>query len=110
MDLTIDKDETSSTYGFGVQESTDFNKLANIANGSPRQSYVRYVYKFNKLLEEILKELKEEGLWESGPFKADDFYFQAWFEDKNDLLIKNTDAIGFFQIQDLNGDGKVDSI
>ena len=61
-------------------EITD-NDLGNIVefnNASPRPTVIRYVYRLNKPINEILDELKKEAGVEEGNSFGEDFDFDAW--------------------------------
>ena len=69
----------------------------------------RNVYKLNKPINEILEELRREAGVEEGEAFGKDFIFSAWITDKTkDALITNTYGTGYYRIQDIDGDGKLD--
>ncbi|MDO4670364.1 MAG: Rib/alpha-like domain-containing protein, partial [Aerococcus sp.] len=108
-DLSIERDPNKATYGYGTISDNDLaQNLVDFNNGSPRPATIRYVFKLNKPLNEILEELKGKAGVEGHDYYGQDFKFNAWLTDTNDKLIKNTYGTGFYYLQDLDGDGDAD--
>lgn len=108
--LSINRDKSSAEYGYGEYQTNDFRNLVELINGGARPPYVRYVYKLNKPINEVLKDLKEKGGYEAGDPYTNYFKFESWFSDRTKVnVIPQTYAYGSFYIQDLDGDGIVDS-
>lgn len=56
-----------------------------------------------------MEELRREAGVEEGEAFGKDFIFSAWITDKTkDALITNTYGTGYYRIQDIDGDGKLD--
>src|SRR5699024_3200084 len=91
-------------------QTNDFRNLVELINGGARPPYVRYVYKLNKPINDVLRELKEKGGYKEGDPYTNNFKFESWFSDSTKVnVIPQTYAYGSFYIQDLDGDGIVDS-
>lgn len=109
VDLSIDRRPNNSQYGKGYFTDNRLQDYVNFSDASPRPVIIRYVYKLNKPMEQILEELRNEaGVSEGEPF-GDDFVFHAWLTDKTaNALIPKTHGVGFYRVQDIDGDGKSD--
>ena len=107
-DLSIERDSSKENYGMGEITNNDLNKIVDFNNASPRPVVIRYVYRLNKPMDEILEELKKEAGVETGNSFGQDFDFDAWISDVNGNLIRNTWGTGYYRIQDVDGDGKTD--
>ena len=107
--LALERTEGHAKYGYGEITDNTFTDIVDIHGGSPRPITIRYVYKLNKPMDEILAELKEEAGVEAGNSFGEDFIFSAWITDSTeDALITNTYGTGYYRIQDIDGDGKLD--
>jgi len=107
-DLSIERDPNKENYGMGEITDNDLRNIVEFNNASPRPTVIRYVYKLNKPMNEILEELKKEAGVEEGNSFGEDFDFDAWISDVNGKLITNTWGSGYYRIQDVDGDGKTD--
>ncbi|MDO4444330.1 MAG: Rib/alpha-like domain-containing protein, partial [Bacillota bacterium] len=107
-DLSIERSPNKENYGMGEITDNDLRNIVEFNNASPRPTVIRYVYKLNKPINEILEELKKEAGVEEGNSFGKDFDFDAWISDINGKLITNTWGSGYYRIQDVDGDGKVD--
>ncbi|MEJ8734093.1 Rib/alpha-like domain-containing protein [Mediterraneibacter sp. ICN-202921] len=109
VDLSIDRRPENVKYGTGFFTDSNLTDYVAFAEGSPRPVIIRYVYKLNKPMDQILEELRNEaGVSEGAPF-GDDFVFHAWLTDQTvNALIPNTHGVGFYRVQDIDGDGKTD--
>ena len=109
-ELSIERREDNKDYGYGLITDNDLSKnLVNFNNALPTPVTIRYVYKLNKPMEEILADLKKEAGVEDGKAFGDDFQFFAWLTDKSQTsLIPNTYGAGFYRVQDIDGDGQTD--
>ena len=107
-DLSIERDPNKENYGMGKITDNDLRNIVEFNNASPRPTVIRYVYKLNKPINEILDELKKEAGVEEGNSFGEDFDFDAWITDVNEKLITNTWGSGYYRIQDVDGDGKTD--
>ena len=96
-------------YGYGDITENQFTQIVDVHGGRPEPITIRYVYKLNKPINEILEELRREAGVEEGEAFGKDFIFSAWITDKTkDALITNTYGTGYYRIQDIDGDGKLD--
>ena len=107
-DLSIERDPNKENYGMGEITDNDLGNIVEFNNASPRPTVIRYVYRLNKPINEILDELKKEAGVEEGNSFGEDFDFDAWITDVNEKLITNTWGSGYYRIQDVDGDGKTD--
>ncbi|WP_059067201.1 Rib/alpha-like domain-containing protein [Mediterraneibacter massiliensis] len=109
IDLSIDRRPENVKYGTGFFTDSNLTDYVAFTEGSPRPVIIRYVYKLNKPMDQILEELRNEaGVSEGAPF-GDDFVFHAWLTDQTvNALIPNTHGVGFYRVQDIDGDGKTD--
>ena len=108
-DLSIVRTAGHKKYGYGDITENQFTQIVDVHGGRPEPITIRYVYKLNKPINEILEELRREAGVEEGEAFGKDFIFSAWITDKTkDALITNTYGTGYYRIQDIDGDGKLD--
>ena len=108
-DLSIVRTAGHKKYGYGDITENQFTQIVDVHGGRPEPITIRYVYKPNKPINEILEELRREAGVEEGEAFGKDFIFSAWITDKTkDALITNTYGTGYYRIQDIDGDGKLD--
>ena len=108
-DLPIVRTAGHKKYGYGDITENQFTQIVDVHGGRPEPITIRYVYKLNKPINEILEELRREAGVEEGEAFGKDFIFSAWITDKTkDALITNTYGTGYYRIQDIDGDGKLD--
>ena len=108
-DLSIVRTAGHKKYGYGDITENQFTQIVDVHGGRPDPITIRYVYKLNKPINEILEELRREAGVEEGEAFGKDFIFSAWITDKTkDALITNTYGTGYYRIQDIDGDGKLD--
>ena len=108
-DLSIIRTAGHKKYGYGDITENQFTQIVDVHGGRPEPITIRYVYKLNKPINEILEELRREAGVEEGEAFGKDFIFSAWITDKTkDALITNTYGTGYYRIQDIDGDGKLD--
>ena len=108
-DLSIVRTAGHKKYGYGDITENQFTQTVDVHGGRPEPITIRYVYKLNKPINEILEELRREAGVEEGEAFGKDFIFSAWITDKTkDALITNTYGTGYYRIQDIDGDGKLD--
>ena len=108
-DLSIVRTAGHKKYGYGDITENQFTQIVDVHGGRPEPITIRYVYKLNKPINEILEELRKEAGVEEGEAFGKDFIFSAWITDKTkDALITNTYGTGYYRIQDIDGDGKLD--
>ena len=108
-DLSIVRIAGHKKYGYGDITENQFTQIVDVHGGRPEPITIRYVYKLNKPINEILEELRREAGVEEGEAFGKDFIFSAWITDKTkDALITNTYGTGYYRIQDIDGDGKLD--
>ena len=108
-DLSIVRTAGHKKYGYGDITENQFTQIVDVHGGRPEPITIRYVYKLNKPINEILEELRREAGVEEGEAIGKDFIFSAWITDKTkDALITNTYGTGYYRIQDIDGDGKLD--
>ena len=108
-DLSIVRTAGHKKYGYGDITENQFTQIVDVHGGRPEPIMIRYVYKLNKPINEILEELRREAGVEEGEAFGKDFIFSAWITDKTkDALITNTYGTGYYRIQDIDGDGKLD--
>ena len=108
-DLSIVRTAGHKKYGYGDITENQFTQIVDVHGGRPEPITIRYVYKLNKPINEILEELRREAGVEEGEAFGEDFIFSAWITDKTkDALITNTYGTGYYRIQDIDGDGKLD--
>ena len=108
-DLSIVRTAGHKKYGYGDITENQFTQIVDVHGGQPEPITIRYVYKLNKPINEILEELRREAGVEEGEAFGKDFIFSAWITDKTkDALISNTYGTGYYRIQDIDGDGKLD--
>ena len=107
-DLSIVRTAGHKKYGYGDITENQFTQIVDVHGGRPEPITIRYVYKLNKPINEILEELRREAGVEEGEAFGKDFIFSAWITDKTkDALITNTYGTGYYRIQDIDGDGTV---
>ncbi|MTQ74260.1 hypothetical protein GMD01_11355 [[Ruminococcus] torques] len=76
---------------YGDITENQFTQIVDVHGGRPEPITIRYVYKLNKPINEILEELRREAGVEEGEAFGKDFIFSAWITDKTkDALITNT--------------------
>ncbi len=81
-------------YGYGDITENQFTQIVDVHGGRPEPITIRYVYKLNKPINEILEELRREAGVEEGEAFGKDFIFSAWITDKTkDIDIQIDDAI-----------------
>ena len=108
-DLSIERMEGHEKYGYGDITENQFTKIVDVNDALSYPITIRYVYKLNKPMNKILEELREEAGAEEGEAFGKDFVFSAWITDSTkDALITNTYGTGYYRIQDIDGDGKLD--
>ena len=108
-DLSIVRTAGHKKYGYGDITENQFTQIVDVHGGRPEPITIRYIYKLNKPINEILEELRREAGVEEGEAFGKDFIFSAWITDKTkDALITNTYGTGYYRIQDIDGDGKLD--
>ena len=108
-DLSIVRTAGHKKYGYGDITENQFTQIVDVHGGRPEPITIRYVYKLNKPINEILEELRREAGVEEGEAFGKDFIFSAWITDKTkDALITNKYGTGYYRIQDIDGDGKLD--
>ena len=108
-DLSIVRTAGHKKYGYGDITENQFTQIVDVHGGRPEPITIRYVYKLNKPINEILEELRREAGVEEGEAFGKNFIFSAWITDKTkDALITNTYGTGYYRIQDIDGDGKLD--
>ena len=107
-DLSIVRTAGHKKYGYGDITENQFTQIVDVHGGRPEPITIRYVYKLNKPINEILEELRREAGVEEGEAFGKNFIFSAWITDKTkDALITNTYGTGYYRIQDIDGDGTV---
>ena len=98
-DLSIVRTAGHKKYGYGDITENQFTQIVDVHGGRPEPITIRYVYKLNKPINEILEELRREAGVEEGEAFGKDFIFSAWITDKTkDALITNTYGTGYYRI------------
>jgi Rib/alpha/Esp surface antigen-like repeat protein len=110
-DLGLIRNENDPNYGYSQYSPlNNFIDIVEMRGANQGSIVVRYVYKLNTPINTILENLKKEAGVEEGKSFGDDFKFEAWFSDNTgENVITNTYSQGFYNIQDIDGDGVVDS-
>ncbi|MDE8227212.1 Rib/alpha-like domain-containing protein [Erysipelothrix rhusiopathiae] len=109
-DMSIDNREGNPNYGLATITDNDLNKLISFSNASPRPIVIRHVLKLTKPLDEVMEELKKQSNVLENESYGEDFIFDAWLSDSNNKNIVGTFGTGFYYLQDIDGDGKVDEL
>ncbi|MDE8037458.1 Rib/alpha-like domain-containing protein [Erysipelothrix rhusiopathiae] len=109
-DMSIDNREGNPSYGLSTITDNDLNKLISFSNASPRPIVIRHVLKLTKPLDEVMEELKKQSNVLENESYGEDFIFDAWLSDSNNKNIVGTFGTGFYYLQDIDGDGKVDEL
>ncbi|MDE8053989.1 Rib/alpha-like domain-containing protein [Erysipelothrix rhusiopathiae] len=109
-DMYIERRNGFANYGLATITDNDLTNLVSFSNASPRPIVIRHVLKLSQPLDKIMEVLKEKENILNNESYGEDFIFDAWLSDTNNKNIVGTFGTGYYYLQDIDGDGKVDEL